>query len=154
MAITRYSPSDIVVEMLIQAGQLSRQSATGQTSGSWPGFAGGEPDSPDNTVTIYDTTGSWNIREFVGSKNIGPSGLQIRVRANTHRVAWNKAQELYEYLEQVYNRGVSIGTSPDSDYAVIGSFCQFGDILSIGKESPQSKRSIVTLNLQVDFNQS
>lgn len=147
MPVTAYSASDILVELLVQAGQLARITSGQPVNASlFAGYAGDEPDKPDNTVTIYDTDAGNNYRSFVDLKTGGPSGVQVRVRGTTHRIAYSKISEINDYLAQVVRRGVSIET----EYYMVDGCSNIGNIIGLGRESPQSQRHLFTLNLYVE----
>ena len=148
LTVTDYSPSDVLAQLLIRVGQASDWLSSGRPEGEWPVSAGMEPDSPDSVITIYDTEGVGGVRDHITGVPDGPLGFQVRVRSTTHRYAWSKASAVYKYLsETLYRQGVSIGDR----YYLVHSCDLFGDILSLGKESPNSQRSIVVFNATVNL---
>ena len=146
---TYHSAADVLARVLTDAGLGSTVDSTGTPAGSWPVYATHEPDEPDSCVTIYNTDGYGGVRDFITRKVGGMDGFQVRVRAATHTLAHDKIQAIYDYLsETLYNLGISI----DSKYYVVHSCELFGNVIDLGKESPNSQRSIVVFNAQVQIN--
>lgn len=143
MAKVNYSPAEVLARVLTTAGLGSSVSDDGEPSGDWPIYATHEPDLPDECITIYDTEGFGGVRDFITKSVRGLSGFQVRVRAADHDTAYDKAFDVYDYLTKTLeNQGVSIG----SKYYVIPCCEKFGDILDLGKESPNSQRSVCVFN--------
>ncbi len=147
MAITNYSASDVLVELLVQAGQLARITSGQPVGDLWPGYAGLEPDKPDNVVTLYDTDASNSCRSYLSLVTDGPSGIQVRVRGTTHRVAFSKATEISNYLASVVRRGVSIGDK----YYLVNGCTNIENVIALGKESPSSQRLVFVFNCYAEL---
>lgn len=139
------SPADIVAYLLAELGAGSLPTA----NTSWPIYAGGEPDLPDNCITVYDTEGSDHGRNMVTGEVMGHQGIQIRVRANTHNVGWARADLLSSYLADVRQRTVSISGVAYT----VACFARIGDVIAIGRDRPQGSRRVFTLNALVDVKQ-
>lgn len=143
------STARILAQLLVNAGQVSAVTAAGVPAGDWPVYWTAEPDLPDNAVTIYNTQGSGGSgRDFITKAVESLNGFQVRVRGATEDAANEKAQSLYTYMQKsILRTGVSVG----GRYYVVWSCEFFGNILDIGKESPNSRRNIVTFNAQASI---
>jgi hypothetical protein len=142
-----HSAADIVCQALYGLGYLSNPET--QPTGVWPGFVDSEPDSPDKCVTIYDTAGRVFPRSTPDNYRVENPGIQIRVRAATYRTAFQKARQLATALDSINREVVDTGT-----YSYrINTIVRSSEPIRVGKESPTSKRSILTINAMVNFNQ-
>lgn len=141
-----HSPADVVAYLLAELGVGSQPSA----SAAWPVFVSGEPDTPDNCITVYDTDGNDHGRNMVTGEIMGHRGVQIRVRSTTHQVGYLRADLISETLAEIYDRTVSIsGTA-----YTVHCFTGIGDVISIGRDRPQGSRRVFTLNALVDLKQA
>lgn len=144
----KYSPADILAQLLINGGQASDTTESGVPAGSWPVYANGEPDTPDSVITIYNTASKLYNRNFIDQEVGGADGFQVRVRAATALLAQDKAESIRNWLATHSTRvGVSIGST--GSYYLVHCCVMFGSLIPIGKETPASKRSIVTFNAMV-----
>lgn len=135
-----HSPADIIRQMLIELGL-----ANGHDSATWPSFVSSEPTSPENVITLYDTVDRGHGREMIGGERQQHFGFQVRVRAATHELGWQKAYEIAEAFDSaVYEDTVHID---DANYLV---YCvtRTGGVNSLGTE-PITKRRIFTINALV-----
>lgn len=136
---SEYSPADVVAQLLVDLGLCSGPGGVGE----WPVFVAGEPSSPDEAVTVYDTAGTAFGRSMAtGARSENP-GVQVRVRARDHRTGWAKARQIARSLdEDALWRAVTVGAAA---YCV-QDFGRTSDVLALGKEVPNSKRSLFTVN--------
>lgn len=133
-----HSPADIVRKLLIVL-ELGSEQASGEP---WPVFAAGEPDKPDSAITVYDTTGVKQGRIMQGETQ-ERHGVQVRIRAANHTGGYGKARAIAVALdEDVYQETVTIGNAR----YLVHSISRTSDVLALGKESPNSKRSLFTVN--------
>ena len=141
-----HSPADVVRQHLIDAGLGTAPSA----SGSWPVFAIGEPSEPDNCLTVYDTAGSSAGRTMPDGEIQGMYGIQVRIRSATHALGWAKANAIGAHLSEVaYQEVVHYGAS---NY-LIHCFSRIGDVIPLGKNVPDTRRFLFTLNCMVNLRQ-
>lgn len=132
-----HSQAEIVRKLLIDLGH-----AVDSTTTSWSAFAFTEPDQPDNTITIYNTTGTTQgifqtngqVQEF--------HGVQIRLRGNDKKATFVKANDIYVALSGVQMRTVTV----ESAIYTIASVRPTATIIDLGNETPESKRRIFTIN--------
>lgn len=139
------SPAEIVQWLLIKLG-LATDPANTSTQ-PWPAYSTGEPSSPDNCITVYDTTGQDFGRSQLDGEVLYHHGFQVRVRASEHPAGWIKANAIRIKLSGGV-RQVVVSIPPDgtkSSYLVY-NINRIGPVLTLGKETPQSRRSLFTLN--------
>lgn len=134
------SPATILAEALIQSGLVSRPSSA--AAPIWPVFVSHMPDTPDNAVCVYDTSGNRDGRIMRTGENIDKPGWQIRVRATGYPLAYNKILSLSRYVGTVRNLGVVINGETYTIYSVTKT----GTPLSLGQEPDVKRRDAVTLN--------
>lgn len=140
-----HSPADVVRQLLVDLG-LGIDYADDRTD--WALFASGEPDLPDNCITVYDTTGLDEGREMVSGERQEHHGLQIRVRSKTQAVGFAKARDISVALdEDVYQETVAV----DGDSYLVWAVRRTGDPLFLGKDAPNSKRNLFTINATVSL---
>lgn len=136
-----HSPADVLRRLLIQLG-LGTAPETRPLE-SWPIYASNEPSDPDNCITVYDTAGTDDGRSMIDGELFGHYGIQVRVRSLDHATGWLKADAIQTALaETVYDNAVTIG---GSSY-LVHSANKIGDVLALGKDVSDTKRSLFTLN--------
>ena len=140
-----HSPADVVRNLLVDLGL----GTTPSDAGSWPVYAAQEPNTPDSVITIYDTAGRKNGRTQVDGEVQEHHGIQIRVRDANHQDGYAKARAIAVALdEQVAAQGVVVddivGTGQTT--YVVWNVSRTTDVLSLGKETPTSKRNLFTIN--------
>lgn len=141
-----HSPAEILAHLLVRVGQCTTVDDDGQTTGDWPVSANIERREPDACVTVYDTEdSSWLVRDLTGDVT-GPEPFQLRVAAATNRIARAKAASIYDYLSRTLDRQF---VTVESRYYEVQCCDNFRKILTLGKETPTSKRSVVVFNAAV-----
>lgn len=145
MALT-HSPADIIRYLLIAKGAGTLLGA----NGSWPISAWQENDSPDNFITCYDTSGLKDGRVQNDGEVQEHPGVQIRVRSAIASDGNTKIRQIQDIVDkQVAYTTVVIASS---NY-IVHAISRPGTILSLGKETPTSKRALFTLNILVTITQ-
>lgn len=140
--ILLHSPADIVAQMLIDLAVATDPLGTA-TDDVWPVFVSQEPSLPDSVITIYDTTGIIQGRAHVSGEMFERQAVSIRVRDANHQNGYQKISDISTALERnVYSETITISSNTYLVHAVSITSGPF----SIGKETPQSKRNIFTLN--------
>lgn len=97
-------------------------------------------DSPDNQITVYDTTPRGDGRLMSGP-SIEHPGIQVRVRGRDYLSGWNKIKEIRDYFDTIHNLVVSFGVG---DTETIQSISQ-GGIIHVGRDETEN-REVFTLN--------
>lgn len=137
-----HSPADVVRWLLAGAG-LATDPAT---SSAWPAYADAEPGSPDEVITVRDTTGRDFGFEQPSGDLVEHHGIQVRVRARDHATGWAKARSLAVAFDRTLIRqAVTVGPTT---YCV-HSVSRTSGPLGIGTETGASKRHLFTLNATV-----
>lgn len=117
---------------------------------SWQVSAPKELDTPDNVITIGNTSGIQEGTQQATGKLYEGFGIQVRVRATDHDTGWLKANAIGTALaEQLYQRTVVV----DGTTYCIHCFNQTGGILETGDDIPNSKRQLFFLNGILKVNQ-
>lgn len=142
------SPSRIVQELLIQAGVCS--DPTSDPVQAWPVYYDGEPSTPDNVVTVYDTDGEVDGRTGVDNTQVGRYGLKIRFRSVDSLTGWLQAGAVKDKLLNALWQELTV----DEHTYLVECFSGIGRILRLGKESPTSKRNLFTVNAFVAVTQT
>lgn len=139
--VMAHSAADVVRTVLVLLG-----GGENPPSVTWPIFVGNEPPTPDNSITLYDTEGVDSGRSMIDGELWGYYGIQLRVRSTDHVTGAARANLLRRYLAEY----VSYYTVTISSHSyLIHSISNIGRALSLGKESPTSKRHLFTVNALV-----
>jgi hypothetical protein len=139
-----HSPADVVRRLLIDMSLGTLPSS----SGSWPVFATMEPTTPDNAITVYDTTSTKDGRLQVSGQMQEHYGIQIRIRSANPVDGYVKASAIAVAVDETaYQNSVSISSS----VYLVHALSRTGGVLALGKEVPDSKRNIFTINVLVDL---
>jgi len=134
-----HSPADIVRNLLINLGL----GTTPSDSGSWPIYSDLEPGSPDSVITVYNSAAILHGRRMPDGETDEHHGVQIRVRDANPKSGYTKSRAIVRSLDV----DVSLNTVTfDSSTYTIQSISRVSDVLSIGKESPTSRRNLFTIN--------
>lgn len=136
----------IVRKLLLDAAKVTLPAA----NLAWPAFYSDEPPKPDNLVVVFDTAGRVDSREMVQGKIVEHYGVQLLIRAVDHATGWGKASDIRSWLaENVVEHTVNV----EGTYYTVQAISKFGPLLTLGNESPTSKRKVFTLNAMVSVTQ-
>lgn len=139
-----HSPADIVRKLLIDKSL----GATPAEGAVWPVYATREPDSPDSTITVYDTAGRLDGRVMVSGQVQEHPGIQIRVRDADSAAGFKKAKAVATALsEDVLRTMVTIGANTYEVQAI----SRTSGVFALGKETLTSKRNVFTINATVSL---
>jgi hypothetical protein len=132
--------AQVLAKLLIRLGLGTDPDA--DPPGGWPVHSGGEPGSPDEVLTVYDTASRDGGRTTPDGERAEHHGFQVRVRGAGYDVSGPKANAVADALDRVEHVEVSVhGTA-----YVVWAVTRTGTPLSLGKESPATKRSLHTIN--------
>jgi hypothetical protein len=141
-----HSPADVVRKHLVDQAVGTLPSA----GGSWPIAVGDEAESPDNFITLYDTTseseGADQRTGYVSERY----GLQVRVRCANYADGHIKISTIEYTLDRLNRAVVVVGSSSYMIHAVTRRSGAF----HLGKDTPNSKRDLFTLNILVKITQT
>jgi hypothetical protein len=118
-------------------------------AGTWPISVNSEAGSPNNVLTVYDTEARPDGRVMQGDVLSHPA-IQIRVRAQTQRVAFAKAKAIaYQLDKVVYHNTVVI----DANSYCVQSISRSPSLVYIGRAVENSKNEVYTINAYVTTRQ-
>lgn len=137
-----HSPAEIIRNLLVNLGVGTLPSA----GGTWPISADQRLDTPDNVMTVNDTDARKDGRSMPTGEVFEHPGIQIEVRSGTRGAGFTKAKAVATLLdEEVYNETVTIS---GKSYTIT-NVSRSGGVMSLGKETPTSKRYLFTINAVV-----
>jgi hypothetical protein len=139
--LVQHSAADVLAQLLITDG-LTPDPVTNPQD-DWVVRVSGEPSSPDRCVTVKDTDGSDDGRTMTDGELQQHYGFQIRLRGRTYKETMAKAAAVREYLSKSLKRRL---VALDGVQYFVWCAAKIGRILTLQKDTPQTKRSIVTLN--------
>ena len=135
-------PADVIRRLVVTQGLATLPSV----NSAWPANVNNEPNSPDNCITFYNTTGMVKGRIQISGEFQDRPGIQIRVRGENYAVAYSKVKAVQTYLEEtVLRTPISIGSSS----YLVHSLTRNSDLLHNGKDVTSSKRYTFTVNYYV-----
>lgn len=144
-----HSPAHVLRQLLVDLG------LGGQVGGTWPAYVSSEPDSPDSALTVYNTASRDQGTTGPDGEVQELHGVQVRVRAADDVTGWAKARSVAVSLDAVSHATVTVtraGTTT-STY-LVDCVVRNGDVRSLGKDSPTSKRNLYTIDLLVAVRQT
>lgn len=137
-----HDPADIVRYLLIAIGHGTLPTA----SGSWPINVMNEPDTPDDCITVYNTTGKVQGRIQKTGEFVEKPGIQVRIRAANYSTGYTKGKQIETSLDtDVLQDTVTIGSSQYRVHAL----SRTANLVWLGKDVTSSKRQVFTLNYTV-----
>lgn len=116
----------------------------------WFIFRFSEGNTPDNCITVYNTTGTTQGATQIDGVLQIHHGIQIRIRGDNPKTAYSKANEIAVALDGLQQRNVTI----ESTNYVVAAARRTSDVLDLGNEVPTSKRRIFTINAIVALHQT
>tara|TARA_R110000824_G_scaffold172434_1_gene350259 strand:+ start:347 stop:796 length:450 start_codon:yes stop_codon:yes gene_type:complete len=134
-----HSPARIIRELLID---LSSGSATSDLTDDWGAWVNTLPDSPDEVITVNDTTGLLNGREMIAGEVLTMHGIQIIVRDNDQSEGYVKANEVAVAMDGVLRSSVTI----DSSTYLVQAISRKGDTIYVGVDVPRSNLHLYSIN--------
>tara|TARA_R110002167_G_scaffold46072_1_gene137793 strand:- start:467 stop:904 length:438 start_codon:yes stop_codon:yes gene_type:complete len=132
------SPAELLRASIVTAGFGTQPS----TASTWPVFVGHMPDLPDNSVCVYDTSGSLDGRVQRGGETIEHPGWQVRVRATDHPTGYAKIATIRNHIDTILREGIVIGAS---SYTIQAANLT-GGVQTVGQEPEGTRRNNFTIN--------
>lgn len=125
------SPADDVADYLAESTQIGSRGGNGR----WAISVGGEPDKPDDVVTLYDTTG---LGPDTDELDIERPSFQVRVRSRSYGSA-------YEIQRKV--RMLLTLTEPiDTESSTFLTIEATSEILSLGRDDQDRYALVANFN--------
>lgn len=145
----KHEPAAIVKQLLVDKG-FAVDSAVIQTYPvkDWTVWVNNEPEGPDNVITVYDTQASSSGRDMISGHELLHRGIQFRIRSADPRAGGAEAELLRVQITTQVNRVVTTvesGQPTQSQYR-IAAFSGVSGVLTLGREMPQSRRNVFTIN--------
>lgn len=141
-----HSPAHVVQWLLVALGVGTSPNA--DPLAAWPIYEDLEPQSPDNVLTVYDTTPRIHGRTNPDGETQQHYGVQVRVRSTTKEIGWAKANDVVTAFDLQYQDVVTVDGSSYHVHAI-----HHGGIIRLGKNVPQTKRSLYTINVMTSIRQ-
>ena len=147
-----HSPAVVVKHLLVALSQGTLP----ENDGSWPVYATQEPTKPDSTITVYDTTGITGDRDTPTNERPENNGIQVRVKSPNYAAGYTKSSAIALAMDGVTKNAVNIpdATGTGSTDYTVWTVIRTSDVLSLGKESPTSRRDLFTINALVSLRQA
>ena len=141
--ILSHTPAYILRTRIINSGH-GTPSAENR---SWPVYVDGEPNTPDNVITIRDTTnrdvGYNQYRKEMQEYH----GVQVRIRAKDIPTGFPKFNALCQVLERYIHDTLIVG---DITYTITSYVVS---TTHLGREIAVSRRMLWTINAMLDLHQ-
>lgn len=131
------SAAEVVRQLLVDLGV-----ADDPPDGAYPARALGEEDTPDDHITVYNTTAARLGRVHTSGKFVQNPGFQVRVRSGDETTALVKADAIRTALSGVLRRTVTV----DAVDHTVQCVSQLGEVIDLGVDTPQTRRRLCTLN--------
>lgn len=142
--ILSHTPAFILRTRLIDAGNATDP----PLNRTWPVYVDGEPTTPDNVITIRDTSSSDKGYNQPLKQWQEHYGVQVRVRAKDVPTGYVKFNALKVAIEQYIRDTVTIGsvTYVMTSYVVSESF--------LNRQPSMSRLPLWTINAMIDIKQT
>lgn len=139
-----HSPSEVIQQLLIDMGIGFDPEANpnNPVQPDWNVYEDKEPSSPDNVLTIYDTTPKSSGRSMIDGEQWMHYGIQVRVRGTNKQTAFVKADSVRRMLDE---HVVSAIVTLEGKTYLVPAICNT-NMVRMGQQSPSSKRFIYTIN--------
>lgn len=134
------SPAEALQLYLIQVG-VGGLLVPG-AGADWSVYLNNMPDTPDNAICAYDTTGRIQGRIHRTGETIEQPGVQVKVRGTVNRAVCQKIKDVADALDAC-KRVVVV--APDSTCIMISSFTR-NPILNLGNVPGNRVRFAFTVN--------
>jgi hypothetical protein len=136
--LLHHTPAQILQQLLIDLGVATDVS----DDEAWPVYFGLQPETPDDSICTYDTTGVLGGRDQISGEMQEHYGVQIRVRSEGVNDGVIKALELCSQLDtNVKRESVVLGAS----YYLVWAVTRTSTINSLGTDGT-SRRRLWTIN--------
>lgn len=141
------SPAEVVGQMLQNLGAGSDPELDPQLS--WPVYVAEEFDTPDDSLTVFDTAGRVLGRNMIDGSLVDAYGLQLRVRSKDHPTGWTKADAVRKALAE---NSRLVRVTVDSNVYLVWCADGIGPIIALGN-ALKSKRKLFTVNFTASIKQ-
>ena len=140
-----HAPGEIIKQLMEDLGLGTEVSS----AGAWPIYWSHLPDSPDSCLAIYDTVPTNDGRSHPDGITQEHYGFEILIRSNSPTVGRQKGLNILDSFDtDVLRTLVTLG-----DYTYnVQAITRRAGLLSLGRESPESRRRLHSINFVTDIN--
>lgn len=137
-----HSVAEVIAQLLVDLGIATYEADT-----DWLVRVESEADSPDNTITVYDTVGTIGGTIMLTGERLEHYGVQIRTRSAVYRPGYRRISEIKDEFDAVHRVSVIIEDAEfgDAEY-LIESLDRSSGPIHAGTEADVSQRDIFTIN--------
>lgn len=136
--ILQHAPADVLRWLLIAMGFGTEPTL----QLPWPICFKKEPTTPDNCITVYDTSSQMDGCSMIDGEQLQHYGIQLRIRTDDAKAGYAFAQNMYASVNaQLYSQRVAI----DSAVYDVQRLAKLS-FLSPGSNEPTDKRITYTMN--------
>jgi hypothetical protein len=136
-----HSPADIIRYLLTDLG-LGSDSDTPNLS-AWPVYESDEPPTPDDCITVYNTSDKIQGRSMIDGEFQGQEGFLIRIRSSGPVNGFSKAEAIKEAIDKQCTQVV---VNLEGHSYRIPAINRTTGVLKLGQEVGVSNRYIYTIN--------
>ncbi len=141
-------PSDIIRQLLIDL-----MLGTDGTLDDWPIYTTASPNTPSDVIILFQTEGKFQGRDMFSGAIQGHYGINIAVRGEDIETTGDKAQDIADAMDSTVDRDIVSMTSPINTYQ-IEAITRTSDPLHVGKEQPEGRWELFSINLIVAMYQA
>lgn len=153
MSQLKNPPAEIVAQLLIDLGLVSDPELTGTgTDTEYPIYISFMPDTVDEIITIYDTAGELAGRDMPTGHVIDRFGIQIICRSGTTKYTEGQ-QTLADIADSIDESILDNVVTLNANSYLVRNLRRTSSVLSLGKESEETKRNLLSLNLLATISQ-
>jgi len=139
-----HSAADVLCQALVDNATLIYPD---ESTSSWQCFVDGMPSMPDEAVVLTDEDGHDDGRSMLDGELFYHYGVQMILRGRDHRSGYKKADAVRQALAAIYRQTVTV----EGDEYRLHCVAHIGQVLALGKDVPNSKRSMFSLNMSVAY---
>ncbi len=124
------------------------ETATADLTGThgWPVFSFGEPDIPDNVITVYETTPQFDAKLMVTGEVMEHHGFTVRVRGKgpTMNVARRRAEQIRADFNSLGCTDQVVTMADGTQYFI--PCVSRASLVPVGRDAASSQRWLVNIN--------
>lgn len=142
--IMNHSAADVLCQALVDNAVLIYPD---ESTTAWQCFVDGMPSMPDEVAVLIDEDGHDDGRSMLDGELFYHYGVQMILRGREHRSGYRKAEAVRQALASIYRQTVVV----ESEAYRVHCVAHIGQVLCLGKDTPNSKRSMFSLNMSVAY---
>ncbi len=138
-------PSDIIRQLLIDLSL-----GTDGDLNDWPIYSTASPNEPSDIIVVNQTESKQQGRLMNSGTIVEFYGINFSVRSEDVVLAGDKAQDIAFAMDETVDRNVVSMTSPTNTYQIEAT-TRVSAPLPIGKEQPEGRRELFSINIIVSM---